>query len=79
MIRAIGNERSMRVEFRASAEQSYLVMYSIFKTGWKEKPRRSRTALCERYFRTNLHAIENFEKAEWTTNVGATSKAAMPI
>src|SRR6266852_430048 len=69
----IGNERSMRTEVRAVAPDSnpYLVMYSIFKTGLdgdtaKIKDLRS----AKRFLPDNIYtAIENFEKAEWTTKL----------
>src|SRR5215467_3602446 len=69
----IGNERSMRTEVRAVAPDSnpYMVMYSIFKTGLdgdtaKIKDLRS----AKRFLPDNIYtAIENFEKAEWTTTL----------
>src|SRR5690242_3076614 len=76
----IGNERSMRTEVRAVAPDSnpYMVMYSIFKTGLdgdtaKIKDLRS----AKRYLPDNIYtAIDNFEKAEWTTKLfGADVKA----
>jgi len=76
----IGNERSMRTEVRAVAPDSnpYMVMYSIFKTGLdgeiaKIKDLRS----AQRYLPDNIYtAIDNFEKAEWTTKLfGADVKA----
>src|SRR6266853_843826 len=76
----IGNEKSMRTEVRAVAPDSnpYMVMYSIFKTGLdgeiaKIKSLRS----AQRYLPDNIYtALENFEKAEWTTTLfGADVKA----
>ena len=74
MIRVpIGNERSMRVEFRAVAPDAnpYLVMYSIFKTGLEgETAKIKNLRSAERYLPDNIYtAIENFEKAEWTTKL----------
>jgi glutamine synthetase len=76
----IGNERSMRTEVRAVAPDAnpYMVMYSIFKTGLdgetaKIKDLRS----AKRFLPDNIYtAIENFEKADWTTTLlGADVKA----
>src|SRR6266478_2580783 len=69
----IGNEKSMRTEVRAVAPDAnpYMVMYSIFKTGLdgeiaKIKDLRS----AKRFLPDNIYtAIENFEKAEWTTKL----------
>src|SRR5262250_3368885 len=69
----IGNERSMRTEVRAVAPDAnpYMVMYSIFKTGLdgetaKIKDLRS----AKRFLPDNIYtAIENFEKADWTTKL----------
>src|ERR1700757_4573390 len=67
----IGNEKSMRTEVRAVAPDSnpYMVMYSIFKTGLDgdtDKIKDLRSA--KRFLPDNIYtAIENFEKAEWTT------------
>jgi glutamine synthetase len=69
----IGNERSMRTEVRAVAPDSnpYMVMYGVFKSGLdgdtaKIKDLRS----AKRYLPDNIYiAIENFEKAEWTTTL----------
>jgi glutamine synthetase len=69
----IGNERSMRTEVRAVAPDAnpYMVMYSIFKTGLdgdtaKIKDLRS----AQRFLPDNIYtALENFEKAEWTTKL----------
>ena len=69
----IGNEKSMRTEVRAVAPDSnpYMVMYSIFKTGLdgetaKIKDLRS----AKRFLPDNIYtAIENFEKADWTTKL----------
>ena len=69
----IGNERSMRIEVRAVAPDAnpYLVMYSIFKTGWKA--RRPRSRICARPNATcpttSTRAIDNFRKADWTTKL----------
>src|SRR6266481_2257261 len=76
----IGNERSMRTEVRAVAPDAnpYMVMYSIFKTGLDgdvAKIKNLRSA--QRYLPDNIYtALENFEKAEWTTTLlGADVKA----
>jgi glutamine synthetase len=63
----------MRTEVRAVAPDAnpYMVMYSIFKTGLdgetaKIKDLRS----AKRYLPDNIYtALENFEKAEWTTKL----------
>src|ERR1700730_2696466 len=68
-----GNERSMRTEVRAVAPDAnpYLVMYSLFKTGLDgdtAKIKNLRSA--ERYLPDNIYAaLDNFEKAEWTTKL----------
>jgi len=76
----IGNEKSMRTEVRAVAPDAnpYMVMYAIFKTGLdgeiaKIKGLRS----AQRYLPDNIYtALENFEKADWTTKLfGADVKA----
>jgi len=63
----------MRVEFRAVAPDAnpYLVMYSIFKTGLEgETAKIKNLRSAERYLPDNIYtAIENFEKAEWTTKL----------
>jgi len=76
----IGNERSMRVEFRSVAPDAnpYLVMYSLFRTGLvgdTAKIKNLRQA--ERYLPDNIYtALENFEKADWITKLlGADVKA----
>src|SRR6201981_1024952 len=69
----IGNEKSSRVEVRSVAPDAnpYLVMYSIFKSGLDgdtAKIRNLRQA--ERYLPDNIYtALENFEKAAWTTKL----------
>src|SRR5690349_6735178 len=69
----IGNERSMRVEVRSVSPDAspYMVMYSVFKTGIEgdtAKIKNLRSA--ERYLADNIYtALENFEKAEWTTTL----------
>jgi len=69
----IGNERSMRTEIRAVAPDAnpYLVMYALFRTGLDgdtAKIKNLRSA--ERFLPDNIYtAIENFEKAEWTTKL----------
>jgi glutamine synthetase len=72
----IGNERSMRTEVRAVAPDAnpYMVMYSIFKTGLDgdtAKIKNLRSA--QRFLPDNIYiALENFEKAEWTTKLFGT-------
>src|SRR5713101_6712087 len=69
----IGNEKSMRVEVRSVAPDAnpYLVMYSIFKTGLEgETAKIKNLRSAERYLPDNIYtAMENFEKAEWTTKL----------
>jgi glutamine synthetase len=69
----IGNERSMRVEFRSVAPDAnpYLVMYSIFRTGIEgDTAKLKNLRQAERYLPDNIYtALENFEKAEWTTKL----------
>src|SRR6266581_1022510 len=76
----IGNERSMRTEVRAVAPDAnpYMVMYSIFKTGLDgEVAKIKNLRSAQRYLPDNIYtALENFEKAEWTTTLlGADVKA----
>jgi glutamine synthetase len=69
----IGNEKSMRVEVRSVSPDSnpYLVMYSIFKTGLDgDTAKIKNLRQAERYLPDNIYtAVENFEKAEWTTKL----------
>jgi glutamine synthetase len=69
----IGNEKSMRVEVRSVAPDAnpYLVMHSIFKSGLDgETSKIKNLRQAERYLPDNIYtAIENFEKAEWTTKL----------
>ena len=69
----IGNERSMRTEVRAVAPDAnpYMVMYSIFKTGLDgETAKIKNLRSAQRYLPDNIYtAIENFEKAGWTTTL----------
>src|SRR5712692_3773401 len=69
----IGNQRSMRIEVRAVAPDSnpYLVMYSIFKSGQDgETAKIKNLRQAARYLPDNIYtAIDNFEKAEWTTKL----------
>jgi glutamine synthetase len=74
MIRVpIGNEKSMRVEVRSVAPDAnaYMVMYSIFKTGLQgDTAKIKNLRQAERYLPDNIYtAIENFEKADWTTKL----------
>jgi len=69
----IGNERSMRVEFRSVAPDSnpYLVMYSIFRTGIEgETSKIKNLRQAERYLPDNIYtALENFRNAAWMTKI----------
>src|SRR5260370_25385678 len=69
----IGNEKTMRVEGRSVAPDAnpYLVMYSIFKTGLDgDTAKIKNLRQAERYLPDNIYtALENFEKAEWTTEL----------
>jgi glutamine synthetase len=76
----IGNERSMRVEFRSVAPDAnpYLVMYSLFRTGIEgDTAKIKNLRQAERYLPDNIYtALENFEKADWMTKLlGADVKA----
>jgi len=76
----IGNERSMRTEVRAVAPDAnpYMVMYSIFKSGLDgEVAKIKNLRSAQRYLPDNIYtALENFEKADWTTTLlGADVKA----
>ncbi|PYU50281.1 MAG: glutamine synthetase, partial [Acidobacteria bacterium] len=76
----IGNERSMRTEVRAVAPDAnpYMVMFSIFKSGLDgEVAKIKNLRSAQRYLPDNIYtALENFEKAEWTTTLlGADVKA----
>jgi glutamine synthetase len=65
----IGNERSMRVEFRSVAPDSnpYLVLYTIFKTGIEgETAKIKNLRQAERYLPDNIYtALENFKNSSW--------------
>ena len=69
----IGNERSMRIEFRAVAPDAnpYLVMYTIFKTGIEgETAKIKNLRQAERYLPDNIYtALENFRNSSWMTKV----------
>ncbi len=69
----IGNERSMRVEFRSVAPDAnpYMVMYCIFKTGLEgETAKIKNLRQAERYLPDNIYtALENFRKAPWMTKI----------
>ena len=76
----IGNEKSSRVEVRSVAPDAnpYLVMYSIFKSGLDgDTAKIKNLRQAERYLPDNIYtALENFEKAGWTTKLlGADVKA----
>lgn len=65
----IGNERSMRVEFRSVAPDSnpYLVLYTIFKTGIQgETAKIKNLRQAERYLPDNIYtALANFNGSSW--------------
>jgi glutamine synthetase len=69
----IGNERSMRVEFRSVAPDAnpYLVLYTIFKTGIEgETAKIKNLRQAERYLPDNIYtALENFNKSSWTSEI----------
>jgi glutamine synthetase len=69
----IGNERSMRVEVRSVAPDAnpYLVMLSIFKTGLEGGIAEvDNLRAADRYLPDNIYdALDNFRKAEWTTQL----------
>src|SRR5580704_2291607 len=69
----IGNERSMRVEFRSVAPDSnpYMVMYTLFRTGLEgEAAKLKNLRQAERYLPDNIYtAIDDFRKSEWITNL----------
>ena len=69
----IGNERSMRVEFRSVAPDAnpYLVMYTIFKTGIEgETAKIKNLRQAQRYLPDNIYtALENFREASWMTKI----------
>jgi glutamine synthetase len=69
----IGNERSMRVEFRSVAPDAnpYMVMYCIFKTGLDgETAKIKNLRQAERYLPDNIYtALENFRAASWMTKI----------
>lgn len=70
MIRVpIGNERSMRVEFRSVAPDAnpYLVLYAIFKTGIQgETAKIKNLRQAERYLPDNIYtALDNFNSSSW--------------
>jgi glutamine synthetase len=69
----IGNERSMRVEFRSVAPDAnpYLVMYTLFKTGIEgETAKIKNLRQAERYLPDNIYtALENFNKSAWMSEI----------
>src|SRR5579862_4610477 len=74
MIRVpIGNSKSMRVEVRSVAPDAnpYLVMLSVFRTGIEgDTAKIENLRQAERYLPDNIYtAIEDFEKAAWTTKL----------
>ncbi|HKS66419.1 MAG TPA: glutamine synthetase family protein [Candidatus Acidoferrales bacterium] len=69
----IGNERSMRVEFRSVAPDAnpYLVLYAIFRTGIEgETAKIKNLRQAERYLPDNIYtALENFNKSSWMSEI----------
>jgi glutamine synthetase len=69
----IGNERSMRVEFRSVAPDAnpYLVLYTIFKTGIEgETAKIKNLRQAERYLPDNIYtALENFNGSSWMSEI----------
>ena len=69
----IGNERSMRVEFRSVAPDAnpYLVLYTIFRTGIEgETAKIKNLRQAERYLPDNIYtALENFNNSSWTSEI----------
>jgi glutamine synthetase len=69
----IGNERSMRVEFRSVAPDSnpYMVMYTLFRTGLEgEAAKLKNLRQAERYLPDNIYtAIDDFRKSKWTSEL----------
>jgi glutamine synthetase len=69
----IGNERSMRVEFRSVAPDAnpYMVMYTVFKTGLHgDTAKIKNLRQAERYLPDNIYtALEDFRNADWTTKL----------
>lgn len=69
----IGNEKSSRVEVRSVGPDAnpYMVLHSIFKTGLAgKKSTEANLRQAQHYLPDNIYAaIENFLKAEWTTEL----------
>jgi glutamine synthetase len=69
----IGNERSMRVEFRSVAPDSnpYMVMYTLFRTGLEgEAAKLKNLRQAERYLPDNIYtALDDFRKSKWTSEL----------
>ncbi|HXN19689.1 MAG TPA: glutamine synthetase family protein [Candidatus Binatus sp.] len=69
----IGNERSMRVEFRSVAPDAnpYMVMYALFRTGLEgEAAKLKNLRQAERYLPDNIYtALDDFRKSKWTTEL----------
>ena len=69
----IGNSRSARVEVRSVGPDAnpYMVLYSVFKTGLNgEIANIENLRNAPRFLPDNIYdAIENFKKAEWTTQL----------
>jgi glutamine synthetase len=69
----IGNERSMRVEFRSVAPDAnpYLVMYTVFKAGLHgDTAKIKNLRQADRYLPDNIYtALDDFRNADWTTKL----------
>ncbi len=69
----IGNERSMRIEFRSVAPDAnpYLVMYSLFKTGLHgDTSKMENLRQAKRYLPDNIYpALENFRNSTWMARI----------
>jgi len=69
----IGNERSMRVEFRSVAPDAnpYMVMYALFRTGLEgEAAKIKNLRQAQRYLPDNIYtALEDFRKSKWITEL----------
>jgi len=69
----IGNERSMRVEFRSVAPDAnpYMVMYALFRTGLEgEAAKIKNLRQAQRFLPDNIYtALEDFRKSKWITEL----------
>jgi glutamine synthetase len=69
----IGNERSMRTEFRSVAPDAnpYMVMYTLFRTGIEgEVAKIKNIRQAERYLPDNIYtALDNFRASDWISKL----------